>query len=441
MDLPLLLSFQTILSDLELLKMITSRYLHSPSFITLTDGTKIPCRIDKKSFFQCLGILLENGESAWLRENEPSLSAKLDEEEHSSTILPPFLLTLIHSIVNDLFYYPFYALKTAHVSQTFRTPELASLVSSNPSSGRSPCYDCLLQIRAFGSLKEIYRGSIAVCLLGLLRNYAHIQSREMIKSTDHQSFTYTPSLTGIDGIQHKSIKMLHNGSKVKDRPNGRQTGKERASGNVFWDSEGDLTRDRKRIEEDMNDDNRVSWYGRGMFAVLAHPLELIAVRQITRPMHYTSFFNSVGRLWGLGVKEFFTGWRSTFITAITMKDKWYFLGIPGLVRVRRMVEEAPTIPGDGGVVGGVLGGDSLGKSLEIIRSTLEKKGGWRELIVGLEVTVRILVPAFLAAGAARSCLSWLGEGEMRKRVRRRREVFIRTFFEKSRVEVKRKKEN
>ena len=81
MDLPLLLSFQTILSDLELLKMITSRYLHSPSFITLTDGTKIPCRIDKKSFFQCLGILLENGESAWLRENEPSLSAKLDEEE------------------------------------------------------------------------------------------------------------------------------------------------------------------------------------------------------------------------------------------------------------------------------------------------------------------------------------------------------------------------
>ena len=60
-------------------------------------------------------------------------------------------------------------------------------------------------------------------------------------------------------------------------------------------------------------------------------------------------------------REFFTGWRSTFITAISMKDKWYFLGIPGLVRVRRMAEEAPTIPGEGGVVGGVLGGDSLGK--------------------------------------------------------------------------------
>jgi hypothetical protein len=69
---------------------------------------------------------------------------------------------------------------------------------------------------------------------------------------------------------------------------------------------------------------------------------------------------------------------------------------------------------------------------------LDKKGGWRELIVGLEVTVRILVPAFLAAAAARTVLGWLGEGEMRKRVRRRREVFIRTFFEQSRVEVKRK---
>ncbi|GMI10161.1 hypothetical protein TrVE_jg7090 [Triparma verrucosa] len=435
MDLPLLLSFQTILSDLSLLKMITTRYLQSPAFITLTDGTEIPCTIDRKSFFQCLGILLENGESNWLKSNAEELFNELETEPHTGTILPPFLLTVLHSVITDLSYFPFYALKTSHVSRSFRTPGLRALVSSNISSGLSPCSSPITQILSLGSLREIYRGATSVCLLGLLRNYTSIQSRELITPPASKSFTYTPSSTGVSRL--KSFNVPHSGRPVLDRPNKVTEGKQRASGNVFYDSSSDLISPTHHNHE-VSEEKKISWYGRGLFAVLAHPLELMAVRGITREEGYENFGRSAGRLWSLGFREFFTGWRSTFITAISMKDKWYFLGIPGLVRVRRMAEEAPTIPGEGGVVGGVLGGDSLGKSLEIIRSTLDKKGGWRELIVGLEVTVRILVPAFLAAAAARTVLGWLGEGEMRKRVRRRREVFIRTFFEQSRVEVKRK---
>mmetsp|Transcript_20721 Transcript_20721/g.38695 ORF Transcript_20721/g.38695 Transcript_20721/m.38695 type:complete len:437 (-) Transcript_20721:76-1386(-) len=436
MDLPLLLSFQTILSDLSLLKMITTRYLQSPAFITLTDGTEIPCTIDRKSFFQCLGILLENGESNWLKSNAEELFNELETEPHTGTILPPFLLTVLHSVITDLAYFPFYALKTSHVSRSFRTPALRALVSSNISSGLSPCSSPITQILSLGSLREIYRGATSVCLLGLLRNYTSIQSRELITPPTSKSFTYTPSSTGVSRL--KSFNAPHSGRPVLDRPQKLTTeGKQRASGNIFYDSSSDLISPSHHNPE-TSEARKISWYGRGMFAVLAHPLELMAVRGITREEGYENLGRSARRLWSLGFREFFTGWRSTFITAISMKDKWYFLGIPGLVRVRRMAEEAPTIPGEGGVVGGVLGGDSLGKSLEIIRSTLDKKGGWRELIVGLEVTVRILVPAFLAAAAARTVLGWLGEGEMRKRVRRRREVFIRTFFEQSRVEVKRK---
>ena len=88
MDLPLLLSFQTILSDLSLLKMITTRYLQSPAFITLTDGTEIPCTIDRKSFFQCLGILLENGESNWLKSNAEELFNELGEDPQQSESQP-----------------------------------------------------------------------------------------------------------------------------------------------------------------------------------------------------------------------------------------------------------------------------------------------------------------------------------------------------------------
>jgi len=300
MDLPLLLSFQTILSDLSLLKMITTRYLQSPAFITLTDGTEIPCTIDRKSFFQCLGILLENGESNWLKSNAEELFNELETEPHTGTILPPFLLTVLHSVITDLAYFPFYALKTSHVSRSFRTPALRALVSSNISSGLSPCSSPITQILSLGSLREIYRGATSVCLLGLLRNYTSIQSRELITPPTSKSFTYTPSSTGVSRL--KSFNAPHSGRPVLDRPQKLTTeGKQRASGNIFYDSSSDLISPSHHNPE-TSEARKISWYGRGMFAVLAHPLELMAVRGITREEGYENLGRSARRLWSLGFR-------------------------------------------------------------------------------------------------------------------------------------------
>ena len=76
---------------------------------------------------------------------------------------------------------------------------------------------------------------------------------------------------------------------------------------------------------------------RGLLAVALHPLELLAVKRVAAPGSFGGYGAALKAL-AREPGRFFQGWRSTFLTAAFFRSP-YFLGVPGVVRVRRMMED------------------------------------------------------------------------------------------------------
>ena len=323
-------------------------------------------------------------------------------------------------------------------------------------------------------LSSLLRGSVAICALGLLRNYSAILAREDECPSNAPTFSYTLEDTG--GLETtnrdskdriKSMALLHDG-KHSQRSTGRPTPQggrrltpRRASGNVFYESKDDLELTESEwaklpfVQQTRDAPSQISMVARGLIAVLLHPLELIAVRQVTSSSaEYATLLSSVATIYnetaGGSLKNFFWGWRSTIINCIFLpKGGWFMMGIPYLVRVRRMLPAQKGGEGGGGgegVEGGVgaglaateslaagLGVEKIGKSLEILRAILSPGGGGiSALLAGAEVNVRALVPSFFCLFAARIAVHAVFGRSEKARVRRvRRDAFVRMFFEKA----------
>ena len=142
------------------------------------------------------------------------------------------------------------------------------------------------------------------------------------------------------------------------------SGKERASGNVFYDSSTDLTTPLSPSTSPLSKPP-LTWYSRGLLAVFIHPLELLAVKSIVTPSRYPHFLPSLCSLCSTP-SRLFQGWRSTFLTAAFFRSP-YLLGVPGVVRVRRMMEEGGTWDW--------RGSESLGRSLSVLREVVQEEGG------------------------------------------------------------------
>jgi hypothetical protein len=407
-------------------------------------------------------------------------SVPYDSEDYvvpASTAFVNHIRVMALSVACDLAILPFWALKVNHIAGVYRTEALGELVSVNKVAGRFLSNGLLGQLSAlynasnasFAALvANALRGSTAICALGLLRNYSSILAREDESSTvQAATFSYTLEDTGGLDVANrdsknriKSMALLHNGQhsqKSTGRPthNGlmnKRMGERRASGNVYYDSTEDVSlteSERKKlpfVPQAPQEKPQISLVGRALIAVLLHPLELIAVRQVTSSAGgYGSFLKSVSSIYYEGAGStgnFFRGWRSTLINAVFIpKGGWFMMGIPYLVRVRRMLPEWVGGGSGGGEAEGgkglaeAMGVERIGQSLEILRGILSPGGGGvAALLAGAEANVRSLIPSFLCLFAARVAVHAVFGRSEKARIRRvRRDAFVRLFFEKAKM--------
>ena len=204
---------------------------------------------------------------------------------------------------------------------------------------------------------------------------------------------HKPTLAENDA-KGKSTAVLHGGFNQRftgrPRPKGSKDvfSEERASGNVFYSSEDNLLNmKRKEFDPGFDRKGQVTAFGRAVISILLHPLELISVRQVTsNSPNYVNFLTTAKSIYtetpGGSLMGFFAGWRSTMINAVVLPTGgWWLMGVPYLIRIRRMMPDVKVVGSTD--FNNLVGVDSLGKSLEIIRNIVgEGGGGLKELLSG-----------------------------------------------------------
>ncbi len=479
----------TIIDDVQTLWSVLKIYLStdgsSPS--QSQQSTFLP----RSRFFEVCALLLEGDEAweKWLYTNAPkeivlqlesnplglpagSSTASDTGGNHSRVVaLVDFARVLSLSVLCDLSILPFWGLKINHIGGSFRTQALAQYVDDNVSKGYmrgAGVFDQIVLMLTAPPPSTVFntfmRGSTSVCLLGLLRNFSLIRQREedmtpadaYAQSLGPQTYSYTKTGGMEQSNKGASMALMH--GNVSQSKTGRPKGNDkylvenRASGNVYYDSQEGLDGaqalpefwERERQLKKVTEPPQISPVGRALISILLHPLELIAVRQVTSTgPEYSTFMSSIRTIYNESVvggsyRGFFRGWRSTMINSIVLPSGgWFMMGIPYLIRVRRMlpVPKTADMTSSGSTFANLAGVDSLGKSLEVLRSILSPSGGgFPALLAGADCTARAIIPSFICLVGARLLVHGIFGRSERARIRRvRRNTFIRAFFQATKM--------
>eukprot|EP00904_Undaria_pinnatifida_P002364 jgi/Undpi1/12128/HiC_scaffold_5.g01804.m1 len=128
-----------------------------------------------------------------------------------------------------------------------------------------------------------------------------------------------------------------------------------------------------------------------VWATLLHPFDLLATRMITESRtEYSTVASSVRHvLKHRGVTGLFLGVRSSIFNVLLPFGNWYLLGVPFLIKTRRMLDGMDTVFRAG-----------MGGSLDMVRSIL-KEEGIVGLFAGYRATLWGIGPAFLTLCGAR----------------------------------------
>lgn len=164
---------------------------------------------------------------------------------------------------------------------------------------------------------------------------------------------------------------------------------------------------------------------RMLWASILHPFDLLATRMITesRP-EYATMASSVRHvLKHRGLVGLFVGVRSSILNVILPFGNWYLLGVPFLIKTRRMLEGMDTEFRVG-----------MGGSLDMVRAIL-KDEGISGLFAGNRATLWGIVPAFASlCGARLAVYMVMGSSRRTTAHRRRRNAHLRSLMKTSQTE-------
>ncbi|CAM9657312.1 unnamed protein product [Chrysoparadoxa australica] len=121
-------------------------------------------------------------------------------------------------------------------------------------------------------------------------------------------------------------------------------------------------------------------------AIVLHPFDLIATRMITEgsPQYETLKSSADHILKERGIAGLFLGVRASILSVVLPFSNWYLMGVPFLVKTRRMLDGMDTVYRSG-----------MGGSLDLLRNLLAEEG-LAGLFAGYKATLWGVLPAFAA---------------------------------------------
>ncbi|CAN0066632.1 unnamed protein product [Pylaiella littoralis] len=156
-----------------------------------------------------------------------------------------------------------------------------------------------------------------------------------------------------------------------------------------------------------------------VWASILHPFDLLATRMMTEgsPEYSTGIASVRHVLKQSGVTGLFLGVRSSILNVLLPFGNWYLLGVPFLIKTRRMLDGMDTVFRAG-----------MGGSLDMVRAIL-KEEGFAGLFAGYRATLWGIGPAFLSLCGARLLVYMvLGSSTRTTKHRRRRNAHLRCLM-------------
>eukprot|EP00903_Cladosiphon_okamuranus_P015732 g14520.t1 len=276
-----------------------------------------------------------------------------------------FARDVVTSLVSDLAVIPLWQVKVSAVAHRGRLPELWPFVGYRKA---------IMGIIDKEGPTALFRGWGPVCSAGLLRYFR----RSKLLYTDYYWKTTHRVTTRL--IMRSDSYSRH----VNDPEVLAQT------------YEGFVT--------------RIAW------ASVLHPFDLLATRMITESApEYSTGISSVRHvLRQSGVVGLFLGVRSSILNVLLPFGNWYLLGVPFLIKTRRMLDGMDTVFRAG-----------MGGSLDMVRAIL-KDEGFAGLFAGYRATLWGIGPAFVSLCGARLLVYMvLGSSTRTTEHRRRRNAHLR----------------
>ncbi|CBJ30792.1 conserved unknown protein [Ectocarpus siliculosus] len=276
-----------------------------------------------------------------------------------------FARDVVTSLVSDLAVIPLWQVKVSAVAHRGRLPELWPFIGYRKA---------MMAIINEEGTSSLFRGWGPVCAAGLLRYFR----RSKLLYTDYYWKT-THRVTTRFIMRSDSYSRHVNDPEV-----------------LAQTYEGFAT--------------RILWAG------ILHPFDLLATRMMTesRPEYATGTASVRHVLKQSGFAGLFLGVRSSILNVLLPFGNWYLLGVPFLIKTRRMLDGMDTVFRAG-----------MGGSLDMVRAIL-KEEGLAGLFAGYRATLWGIGPAFLSLCGARLLVYVvLGSSRRTSEHRRRRNAHLR----------------
>ncbi|CAM9774047.1 unnamed protein product [Ascophyllum nodosum] len=289
-----------------------------------------------------------------------------------------FVRDLMTSVVSDFAVMPFWAVKISAVAQRGRLPQLW------PFAGFIKAFSSILEKEGVAGL---FKGWVPICAAGLLRYFR----RGKLLYTDYYWKTTRRVTT-------RFIMSSGCSRNMNDREVRAQT-HEGVVAKMLW-------------------------------ACILHPFDLIATRMVTESSpQYATTTSSVSHVLGQrGVTGLFLGVRSSIFNVLLPFGKWYMVGVPFLIKTRRMLDGMDTVFRTG-----------MGGSLDMVRAIL-KEEGVAGLFAGYRATLWGTGPAFLSLCGARLLVyAVMGSSRRTAAHRRKRNAHLRHLMESSQKDGRQRK--
>mmetsp|Transcript_42113 Transcript_42113/g.54237 ORF Transcript_42113/g.54237 Transcript_42113/m.54237 type:complete len:564 (-) Transcript_42113:264-1955(-) len=318
------------------------------------------------------------------------------------------LKVAFRSSFENLVVFPFWAVKVAAISGGGR------LDSLRPYPFAIGWYGCFQNIHREEGFRGLIKGALPMVIIGVsqalvIARQRHITFMRLVENSVEKAKTKQAMIknTSSVSLNRTAIRSSQHGSYGSTCDGSNPTSASLKKRNAPWQYMTELTR-----------------------AVIRHPFELLGVRMVTsNAPEYSSCFSALYYHFSNNdLMSLFVGIRQSLFNGVFLpkqSQQFMFLGIPTILRIRRMLALPSNRPNFNAHAG-------LGGSVKLLTDML-KEDGMMGLLSCARVTFDIALPAALSILAARA-IGYLLVGSTREQAIKTeiRKAYLKEMFNKKR---------